>query len=475
MRRLLLLPAALLVLLGGPVLAVESTTPATPTTDEVPVAPADQTVAEGWQSAPTPVDANVVGVSWEGDTAAEFTIEVLRANGTWTPATAVEGDSDSQVDEGTGDAVGAATIEGTASDPIWIGDDATAVRVTLADGTASNVSIEAVDSSAADPPPGSAAALGGFVPAIDGPQRYLFAGALLAAAALLAAIALGWSPWRRTAVRRAVLVVLAGALVVSACRPAPPANGTVQPAIIARTQWSARPFGTGPVTCGAPSMAAGGLRFAVVHHTAGTNNYSPQQSASIVRGIQSYHMNANGFCDVAYHFLIDKYGQIFEGRDGGITNPVIGGHAGGFNTGSVGVALLGDFTSIKPSNAQWQALVHLLRWRLSVGYVNPAAGFWQTVASSPCNCQKWPVGTSVYLPNAIVTHRDVDHTGCPGNAFYTELGTLRSQVQSGIVFPPTTTTSSSTTTTTLGSSATGGSSTTTSSSSPPSTTTSSQP
>src|SRR5581483_2410503 len=100
------------------------------------------------------------------------------------------------------------------------------------------------------------------------------------------------------------------------------------------------------------------------------------------------------------------------------------------------------------NDAQWNALVLLLRWRLSVARVDPTQGFWQTVGSSPCNCQRWAVGTSVFLPNAIVGHRDVDFTDCPGAAFYPELTLLRQQVQSGIVFPPTTTTSSSTTTTT---------------------------
>jgi hypothetical protein len=472
MRRLLIIPAALLVLLGGPVLATESTTPPPVTTDEVPVAPTAQSVSEGWQSAVTPVDANVVGVSWEGDRSTEFTIEVQHADGTWAPAKEVHGDSDRQVETGTEDAVGATADAATSTDPIWIGDEATAVRVTVAEGTATNVTVEAVDAASADPPSGSAGAAG-FLPIIDGPDRYLFAAGLLGAAALLVAIAFGWSPWRRHSARRAVLVVCAGALLVTACRPAPPYNGTVQPPIIMRSQWGARAFGTGPITCSAPAMAPGGLRFAVVHHTAGSNNYTPAQSAAIVRGIQSYHMNANGYCDAAYHFLIDKYGQIFEGRAGGITNPVIGGHAGGFNTGSVGVALLGDYTSVKPSNAQWQALGHLLRWRLSVGYVNPLNGFWQTVASSPCNCQNWPPGSKVYMPNAIVTHRDVDRTGCPGNAFYPELATLRKQVQSGIVFPPTTASTSSTTSTLGSGAATEPDPTTTSSG--PTTTSSSSP
>jgi uncharacterized protein with LGFP repeats len=346
--------------------------------------------------------------------------------------------------------------------------------VTLADGTATNVTVETVNAPTAGAPSGSAGALS-FVPVIDGPGRYVFAGALFGVAALLVAIALGWSPWRNHALRRAVVVVFVGGLVATACRPAPPATGAVpgQPAMIMRSQWGARPFGTGPVACSAPETTSK-ITFAVVHHTAGSNSYTPQQSAAIVRGIQSYHMDANGYCDIAYNFLVDKYGQIFEGRDGGITNAVIGGHAGGFNAWSTGVAVLGDFSSVKPSNEAWQGLVNLLRWRLSVGFVDPAAGTWHIVGNSPCNCQNWPPGTYVWLANAIVTHRDVDQTGCPGNAFYSELGTLRSQVQAGIVFPPTTTTSS-TTATTLSGSAAAGASTTTTTAPAPTTTTSSSP
>ena len=83
------------------------------------------------------------------------------------------------------------------------------------------------------------------------------------------------------------------------------------------------------------------LRFAVVHHTAGSNSYSRAQSASIVRGIERYHVLANGWDDIGYNFLVDKYGQIFEGRWGGVDRNVVGAHAQGFNQGSVGVALIG--------------------------------------------------------------------------------------------------------------------------------------
>jgi uncharacterized protein with LGFP repeats len=186
---------------------------------------------------------------------------------------------------------------------------------------------------------------------------------------------------------------------------------------------------------------------AIVHHTVNGNSYSPSESPAMVRAIQAYHMDALGYCDIAYNFLVDRYGQIFVGRAGGPTQPVIGGHAGGFNTASTGVALIGDYSSTNATTAQMNSLIHLLRWRLSVGFVDPSKGFYYQVKTSPCNCQRWAPGTWVHFTNAIFGHRDVDYTECPG-LVENQMGSLRSQVQAGIVFPPTTTTTAPTTTTT---------------------------
>ena len=119
-----------------------------------------------------------------------------------------------------------------------------------------------------------------------------------------------------------------------------------RPAIVTRSAWRA----SESIRRGAPRYASA-LRFAVVHHSAGSNSYTKAQSPAVVRAIQLYHVRGNGWDDVGYNFLVDRYGQVFEGRFGGIERNVIGAHAQGFNTGSVGVALLGNYDSIALSAA----------------------------------------------------------------------------------------------------------------------------
>ena len=64
-------------------------------------------------------------------------------------------------------------------------------------------------------------------------------------------------------------------------------------------------------------------------------------------GICRYHRDSNGWNDIGYNFLVDKYGQIFEGRAGGSTRPVIGAQAQGYNSHSTGIACLGTFTDAR--------------------------------------------------------------------------------------------------------------------------------
>jgi hypothetical protein len=190
------------------------------------------------------------------------------------------------------------------------------------------------------------------------------------------------------------------------------------PPIIARASWGAdeKIRRAGPAY--APNVA-----FALVHHTAGSNSYTASQSAAIVRGIEVYHVKGNGWNDIGYNFLVDRYGQVFEGRFGGVDRNVVGAHAEGFNTGSVGVAVLGTYGSAAPPVAAQTALANLLAWRLDAAHVDPLGTLtWQS-GGNP----RFPLGTPVFL-RAISGHRDTGFTTCPGNALYARLGTIATQV-----------------------------------------------
>ena len=164
---------------------------------------------------------------------------------------------------------------------------------------------------------------------------------------------------------------------------------------------------------------ANALRFSIVHHTAGSNTYSRAQSAAIVRGIQLYHVRSNGWDDIGYNFLVDKYGQVFEGRFGGVDRNVIGAHAAGFNTGSVGVALLGNYDAGAVTPAARTALVRLLAWRLDVAHVDPLSLLNWTSGGNP----RFPSGIPVTL-RAVGGHRDTGFTSCPGTRLYAELNSI---------------------------------------------------
>ena len=173
----------------------------------------------------------------------------------------------------------------------------------------------------------------------------------------------------------------------------------------------------------APPVYADGVHLVFVHHTVNSNSYTKAQSASIVRGIELYHVKANGWNDIGYNFLVDKYGQIFEGRYGGMTRPVVGAHAMGFNSGSVGIAVIGDDGSTSITPAARAALVALIAWRLDLAHVDPLSSVVRVSAGNP----RYPAGRAVTL-RAISGHRDVYPTSCPGASLYSQLPSIRAAV-----------------------------------------------
>jgi hypothetical protein len=194
----------------------------------------------------------------------------------------------------------------------------------------------------------------------------------------------------------------------------------VAPAIVPRSGWHADES----IRRTEPKYADT-LRFAVVHHTAGANDYSAEEAPAVVRAIELYHVQGNGWNDIGYNFLVDRFGTVYEGRYGGIDRNVIGAHALGFNTGSVGVAMIGTYGAAAPPPAALGSLTRLLSWRLDIAHVDPRS----TVSVVSGGSERYRAGVTVQL-RAISGHRDTGSTECPGDALYRRLDALAASVWS---------------------------------------------
>lgn len=197
--------------------------------------------------------------------------------------------------------------------------------------------------------------------------------------------------------------------------------GPGQPPIIARRAW-ARGMAHPRV---APEYGAVQLTF--VHHTENPNGYLPGEVLAMLRAIFTFHRYVHGWNDIGYNFVIDTFGRIFEARAGGVDEPVVGAHAGGYNLVSSGVAVLGSFMSRPISPAARGALQRLLAWKLALHSV-PAEGQ-VTVMVNPAGSvySRFPANARVSLPR-IAGHRDGDTTDCPGDVLYRELPAIRPSV-----------------------------------------------
>ncbi len=206
--------------------------------------------------------------------------------------------------------------------------------------------------------------------------------------------------------------------------PAASADGsptyTPMPTMITRSQWGAR----ANAGCDSPRYGSE-TRGVTFHHTAGSNSYAKSDSKAIVRSTQAYHMNGRGWCDIGYNFLVDKYGQIFEGRSGGVLLQVRGAHAGNYtvNTYDMGVSMMGNLDKLRPTAVMKAATVKLVGWRLGTNFL-PAKGTYAIAG---------------HHLNRIAGHRDVYSSGirpgtataCPGRYGYAWMkasGGLRDRV-----------------------------------------------
>ena len=240
-------------------------------------------------------------------------------------------------------------------------------------------------------------------------------------------------------------------------------QATDQPTVISRQQWGADPA----YMTWAPEFYQ--TRKLIVHHTAGSNDYKDRAEAeSYVRSIYYYHSVTRAWGDIAYNFLIDKFGNVYEGRysrdyaganptgDGpvapwsvtpsasfpvGVTGDfggVRGGHTYGWNGGTMGVSVLGTYTTETISPAARAALVQLLAWEAARNGIEPLAT--ETFTD--------PVFFATITTPNIGGHRLYVATECPGEAFNADLPSIREEVAAQITppapdtTPPTVTTKS---------------------------------
>ena len=169
--------------------------------------------------------------------------------------------------------------------------------------------------------------------------------------------------------------------------------------IVSRARWGA------DESLGSSTRTASRVHMGVVHHTAhrtgsAANTYSRDEAPGLMRAMHRYHTVTLGWADLGYNVVVDRYGTIYEGRKGGFNNGVIGAHASGFNTGSFGVAVIGNFVDEQAPAAAIRSLTRVIATKSAIHGIDPGATTTR-------------MGDGRVRPT-IVGHRDVGQTSCPG-------------------------------------------------------------
>ncbi|MER7570570.1 FG-GAP-like repeat-containing protein [Streptomyces sp. NPDC126514] len=207
--------------------------------------------------------------------------------------------------------------------------------------------------------------------------------------------------------------------------PAPRPSTVVKPPIITQAEWGASTDYNGTPSYGTDIKAA------VVHHTGvdSDNTLSCAESKARMRTIQQAHFGQDYF-DVGYNFVVDKCGQIFEGRSGGMDLPVTGAHDAGFNTDTLGISYIGNFESAKPTKAALDAIARVVAWKFGMYGIDPT-GKVKLTSRAPLNYSgnKVAEGQPIELPR-VFGHKDTNATACPGLNLYPKLGQIASLAKS---------------------------------------------
>jgi uncharacterized protein YgiM (DUF1202 family) len=145
----------------------------------------------------------------------------------------------------------------------------------------------------------------------------------------------------------------------------------------------------------------------IIHHADTANFNDPVLE---MRSIYYFHAITRGWGDIAYNYLVDFMGNVYEGRVGGET--AIGCHAEGYNAGSAGICLMGRFFQDDTTPEMHNAIAWIASWAARNLDPTGAAPF-HDIGSLPTICG----------------HRDVNNTTCPGDEFYFQLENIRTEAR----------------------------------------------
>jgi hypothetical protein len=182
----------------------------------------------------------------------------------------------------------------------------------------------------------------------------------------------------------------------------------LQPDFVSRSIWGGS-FGLNENIYKPPASYTN-VTHLIVHHSAGTNTST--NWPGVVASIFDFHVNTNGWQDIGYNWLIDPNGVIYEGR--GVGDNVRGAHMCGYNSNTMGVCILGTYTSVSPSQNSIEAIKNLLSWKsckeeidpVGSGQINSYSGFMKNISGHKDGC----------APN---------YTECPGVVLYSQLDSIR--------------------------------------------------
>ena len=249
-------------------------------------------------------------------------------------------------------------------------------------------------------------------------------------------------PWSGPALftRRSLLVgtaaAAAGALLLRHPSPAfgaAAAQATVDlggVAVIPRSAWD------GDLAPAGAIPAEPDVRYLLVHHSVDPgNDYGEGDVAGILRGFVRFHTSSTkGWPDLAYNFLVDRFGRVWEGRTGSLAGPVAGDATGGNQGFDQLCCFIGNHQAAAPTPQAFAAMAGLLGALARRSGVDLGEGATATFTSRGSN--RHPAGATVTTPT-IAGHRDMSRTQCPGDAVVARLSELRALAAGGAVTVPT--------------------------------------